>query len=954
MITWTFRIRSLLAATTAIIALATLSIPSPSDAAQTLKRVLFISSYHPSFPSFDRQIEGIRNVLRESGYDRKNLTFDIEFMDSKRFPKSRQIPLFRSLLANKLASLRPYDVVVVGDDNAFSFALDEQTGLFRNTPVVFLAVNNIERASAQDNNLHFTGVVEKASGRGTLKLIKRLYPDAEKTYIIHEEATPTGKANTRSTRKDVRAIGNLNVEYISTTKLSYAELWTRFSKLPQTAPVFLAGAYRDRLGERIGYLDLLTKIKQSFAGPLFSSQPHGIGHGILGGHVVSHYEQGIHAGKAVAAILSGVPVARIPVTKESPNVVMFDHNELTRLGIDQSLLPPDAVIVNLPRASIRSYLVWFIGGGVAIALQMTLIIVLIRTIRHRRAAETALQESSSRLHAFLDHSPATMYVKDRDHRLVMVNARYLQLHNVEEKDVIGKRGGSALTAEARAKMEATDQLVMDSAIPTTATLELPGHNGNKGVYNVSKFPVFDEDGMVIGIGGINTDVTKLHDREEKLEQAKAEAELVAREAQIANRSKSEFLASMSHEIRTPLNGVLGMASLLLDGNLDEEQRNYVQTIRSSGNLLLTLLNDILDLSKIEAGKLELEHIDFDLEDILDSVNDLWAPKAYAAGIGFSRTSDTLVAPVLKSDPTRIVQILFNFMSNALKFTTAGSVKIAVTQQSTSDDRIETRFSVTDTGPGLDADAVGQLFQKFTQADKSITRKHGGTGLGLAISKQLAEAMGGEIGVESTPGEGATFWFTIICAEGASEKVVSERSDPANATEDIDLENSRSLRILVAEDNDVNQKVISAMLAKSGHRIDIVGNGIEAVSTLIRGSYDLVLMDVQMPEMDGVTATRRIRELDGPQSEIPIIALTANAMKGDEQKYREAGMDDYVSKPIENDKLAAAMQRQCGNDITLRASPVLSPSRRNTEDISTASDMQEDLDKLLGDLDADMG
>ena len=301
---------------------------------------------------------------------------------------------------------------------------------------------------------------------------------------------------------------------------------------------------------------------------------------------------------------------------------------------------------------------------------MTLIIVLFRTIRHRRSAETALRESESRLRAFLDHSPSAMYVKDLNHRLVMVNAQYLRLHNVTEEEVIGKRGGSRLSDEERARMEETDQRVMDAAAPTTSTLRLARKhdNGTDAYYNVSKFPVFDADGLVVGVGGINTDVSKLFEREEMLEQAKAEAETVARAAQVANLAKSEFLASMSHEIRTPLNGVLGMAGLLLDSPLNEEQRSHVRTIRSSGGLLLTLLNDILDLSKIEAGKLDLEELDFDLNDILQSVDDLWSSKAFAAGIGFSHDNQNAIAPVLRSDPTRIRQILFNFMSNALKFT----------------------------------------------------------------------------------------------------------------------------------------------------------------------------------------------------------------------------------------------------------------------------------------------
>lgn len=926
-----------------------------ANAADTRHRILFVSSYHPAFPSFDQQVRGLRLALDEAGFGSHKALMDIEFIDSKRFPKATQIPAFRTALAGKLKVLPRYDAVIVGDDNAFSFALAEQNGLFRDIPIVFLAVNNIAKAIAQNNNPQVTGIVEEASGQGTLALITRLYPAAEKIYIIHEEFTSTGLANTRRVREGVRKLGIMNAEFLSLSNMTYDELSQRLSLLPPGAPLLINGGYRDSLGRRLDYLALLTRIKKAFTGPILSAQQHGIGHGVLGGKVVSHFEQGRVAGRRVGAILSGVPVGQIKVADESPNIYMFDHNELSRLGIQDHQLPSERTVINEPEEKLRTYAEWLIVGAIAIGLQMTLIIVLIRTIRHRRTAETAHRDSENRLRAFLDHSPSVMYVKDREHRLVMANARYLQLHNVREEDIIGKRGGSKLTPEERGKMEATDQTVMDSAIPTTSILEIPG----KGYYNVSKFPVFDADGMVVGVGGINTDVTKLHEREEMLEHAKAEAETVAQEAQVANRAKSEFLASMSHEIRTPLNGVLGMAGLLLDSPLEEEQRSHVNTIRSSGGLLLSLLNDILDLSKIEAGKLELENIDFSLSDVLQSVEDLWSSKAFAAGIGFSHDSSNVVAPVLLSDPTRIRQILFNFMSNALKFTAAGSIKISVSQDRLADNRIRTRFYVRDSGAGIGEDVVSTLFQKFAQADSSITRKHGGTGLGLAISKQLAEAMGGEIGVDSTIGEGSTFWFSIVCDEGVSDNVEKDKqSDALTApmTRKAKSEGpAKQLRILVAEDNDVNQKVIGAILSRAGYLADIVGNGIEAVSAVIRGSYDVILMDVQMPEMDGVTATQRIRELDGPQAEIPIIALTANAMKGDEEQYRAAGMNDYVSKPIERDKLAAAMLRQCG-EAALPRGPAQSPSvdeppsesnTRSNED----KNLQNDLDELLGEFDS---
>ena len=942
-----------------LLVLAGLLLAFPLSAAQAedeRHRLLFISSYHPAFPSFDEQIGGLRLALEEGGFDSTKVLLDIEFIDSKRFPKAKQIPQFKKALTEKFRYLPRYDAVIVGDDNAFSFALEEQEGLFSDLPIVFLAVNNVARAIAQNNNPRVTGVVEKSSGEQTLALIDRLYPKAEDIFIVHEEVTPTGKANTARTRKSVRELGLQNVELISTSKLSYAELWQRVSLIPAGSPVMLSGAYRDRDGKRLDYLRLLAEVKKVYLGPIFSSQMHGIGHGVLGGHVVSHLEQGKHAGRIASALLSGVPVSQIKVKDQSPNVFIFDHNELERLRIDPARIPVDATIVNSPNEGLHNNLEWLIGGGIALILQMTLIVVLVKTIRHRRTTQTALRASESRLRAFLDHSPSAMYIKDRDHRMVMANARYLQLHNVTEEEVIGKRGGTRLTAEARAKMEAVDRTVMDSAVPTSSTLTIP----NKGYFAVSKFPVFDEDGMVIGVGGINTDVTKLHEREELLEQAKMNAEATAQQAQVANRAKSEFLASMSHEIRTPLNGVLGMAGLLLDSPLNEEQRANVETIRSSGGLLLSLLNDILDLSKIEAGKLELEKIDFDVDDILQSVADLWSPKAFAAGIGFSNDNSGVIAPVLRSDPTRIRQILFNFMSNALKFTQAGSIKITVSQERLGDGSIRTRFDVRDTGAGIPAETVSMLFQKFAQADTSITRKHGGTGLGLAISKQLAEAMGGEIGVDSTVGEGSTFWFTIVSPEGNADYVKDgDRADADSTEADADSTEEATapaaLRILVAEDNEVNQKVVKAILARTGHRVDIVGNGIEAVSAVIRGAYDLVLMDVQMPEMDGVTATRRIRELDGPVSQIPIIALTANAMKGDEENYRAAGMNDYVSKPIESDKLAAAMLGQCGTAAPpTTAAPGASQNELKSAfdiDDDAREDLQQDLNDLLSEFDS---
>lgn len=861
------------------------------------KEVLLINSYNSRFPTFFQQINGVRSVL-----DHENIHVDIEFMDSKRFVDKKVRDLFMKLLSLKLSESERYDAVIASDDNAFNFVLKYQDSLFKNIPIVFCGVNNVDKAIEQNKNPYVTGIVEYTSVKETIELILRLFPQAKNIYAI-KDSSYTGDAGI----KDYYSVSGLfrEVEFnaIDLSKLSFEEYKKTLREIPYDAPVLFFSAYHDCNNNVIDFDQSLLILDENLKSPVFHLWEHGLGKGIFGGKMISQYEQGKEAALIVCRILAGEPVASIKVVEHSPNLFMFDYNQLVKYDVNLKDLPKGSVIINKPETFFEKNRGFIIGVAFVFCFLILFIFVLLINIYKRRRTEVALKKQnieysilnkkykkqyeelvlekkkteeeerrfsqlfnehsavqlvieyetgiiydanvaaskfygwsieelkemnindidtmsleeikkviekvdSGDIHLELknkkangdivdvevfisivtlfskrffysiifdisdkkkneqqirllsrsvEQSPVGVIIMKKGGCIEYVNPAFTTISGYEPKDVIGQNPAMLKSSYESDNVMGNLWNTIASGQTWVGEIENENKKGKKYWVNVAVSPIYDKNKEISNFVAVSEDIT---DKKRIIEDLIIEKE----KAEEANRLKTEFLHNMSHEVRTPMNGIIGFSQMLNNENASmEEKESYIKIIQENAYRLLHIIDDILEISRLQANQVEVNNESFCVNALLYELYSAFKARILEKNVSF-KVKNNLEDDnsYIITDKEKINKILINLLNNALKFTSSGDIEIGYILKEK-----DIVFYVKDTGIGILPDKINEIFDRFSQEEKALSRKTEGLGLGLPIARELAHLLGGTLTVESEKGRGSTFYLTVPYEKGVS-------------------------------------------------------------------------------------------------------------------------------------------------------------------------------------------
>jgi PAS domain S-box-containing protein len=773
-------------------------VPSTAVSSNEKKRVLVLNSYHEGYSWSDNVMAAIRIEFDKANIDAALFWED---MDTKHYQPEDIFPYLDKLYQVKYRNLS-FDVIISSDNNALNFLLTRRDRLFPGVPIVFCGINDYTDALIK-GHAEITGVAEDFDMKGTIRLALRLHPGT-KFFVTITDSTISAAENLNVFRKAAGEFQN-SIEMIELNNLSVSELEQALKKLPGDGVIFHLDYYLDRSGRALTVAESFELINENCNLPVYVNTDNKIGKGALGGVVTSGRLQGEYAAQMAMDILKEKPVQAIPVLKQSPKVPIFDYLRMQQYGIASSELPAGSIVINEPKSFYYKYkaLIWI--TAIFIALLIFVIIFLVISIIHRKRINEALHESEKQYRNLYEEAPHAYFSVGVDGRIKMTNQRAEALLGSSRQDLV-QRPVIDLYTDGPAGKEKAQELFKRFQYGgeiQDEEMEMQRADGKLIWVLLTVRPVRDTKGNIVQSRSMVVDVTErkkvdeelkkhheqleelVHDRTKEIEKKNQELGQANTRLQEMDRLKSVFLASMSHELRTPLNSIIGFTGIIimgLSGELNGEQKKQLTMVKDSADHLLGLINDILDISKIEAGKVELEPTRFALKDVIEEVVSLLSPATEEKNLTLmTEIHDDIT---LFSDKRRLKQILMNLLSNAVKFTNSGDIRIIAEltgnasisdnfdpkqglDQKTNANRILPieakkfiRVSVIDTGAGIKPEDMKRLFMPFQQLDLSLTKKYQGTGLGLNLSQKLVALLGGEIGVKSKYGQGSEFTFTL--------------------------------------------------------------------------------------------------------------------------------------------------------------------------------------------------